>query len=225
MVDGTALSFLDGYLYRVMVEMLRSTGVQESGLYDFYKARIEQERCALSGYDRLLVDYISRKFDPQSRRVLHAGIGVGTLASALALAGFQVAGLERDRGRFAAASQLRHAVAQSWPVVADRYELIAGTFPTTVADSGWVDPRTILVFTNCGSGWSEAFTIEIINLFPRFGDVILDARLFGRVRDLETEREVLIASMRARGLWAMPLVETNRLGAYYFHLHRPQGAP
>lgn len=224
MLNAATLSFLDGYLYRVLVEMLRSAGTKGSGLYDFYRARIEQERCALSGYDRILLNYLTSNFDQDSRRVMHAGIGVGTLASALALAGFNVRGLERDGGRFSAASRVRLAVMQTWPAIAERYELIAGTFPTAVMDSDWIDRHTILVFTNCGSDWTDDFTNTIIDLFPRFGDVILDARLFGKIRDSEADRKALILRIQDRGLKATALRETNRLGAYYFHLHQPQAA-
>ena len=220
MVDAAALSFLDGYLYRVMVEMLRSEGTQESGLYDFYKARIEQERYALSGYDRLLLGYLSANFDADKQKVLHAGIGVGTLACALALAGFKVAGLERDRGRTIAASRVRSAVIERWPAIEERYQLMPGTFPTTFIGSDWIDNRTILVFTNCGSDWPEELTNSIIDLFPSFCGVVLDARLFGKVRDSEDEQQALVSRIQGRGLTATPLPETNRLGAYYFHFQR-----
>jgi len=223
MVDEAALSFLDGYLYRVMIEMLRSEGTQESGLYDYYKARIEQERYALSGYDRILLGYLSANFDSASQKVLHAGIGVGTLACALALAGFKVAGLERDRGRTIAASRVRSAVIDRWPAIEERYQLIPGTFPTTLDGTDWIGDRTILVFTNCGSDWSEESTDEIIDLFPRVCGVILDARLFGKVRNGEEERRALVARIQGRGLTATPLPETNRLGAYYFHFQRQAG--
>lgn len=223
MVDEAALSFLDGYLYRVMIEMLRSEGTQESGLYDYYKARIEQERHALSGYDRILLGYLSANFDSSEQRVLHAGIGVGTLACALALAGFKVAGLERDRGRTIAASRVRSAVIDRWPVIEERYQLMPGTFPATVNGTDWIGDRTILVFTNCGAGWSEEFTDEIIDLFPSVCGTILDARLFGKVREGEEERQALVARIQGRGLTAKPLPETNRLNAYYFHFERQAG--
>jgi len=218
MIDIETLSFLDGYIYRVMARMLRSDGPQESGLYDFYKARIERERRALSGYDRLLFAYLTSHFEPNDQQVLHAGIGVGTLASALAVSGFRVAGLERDDGRFKAASRVRAAVCDAWPEVAERYEVVAGTFPTTVLSPSWTSGRTILLFTNCAADWTDAFTDSIIDLFPRFGGVLLDSRLFGRVRDAEDERESLMRAIERRGLTATPLLETRGLGAYYHHI-------
>ena len=65
---------------------------------------------------------------------------------------------------------------------------------------------------------------RMIDLFPRFGGVILDARLFGQVLNAEEERQALVARIQSRGLTATPLAETNRLGAYYFHFHAQPGA-
>lgn len=225
MVDAEKLSFLNGYLYRVMVDMLRSDGADASGLYEFYRARIEQERSALSGYDRVLFNYMRTHFDPVERRVVHAGIGLGTLASALAVGGFSVCGLEEDRRRFGAATRLRTALADVWPAAAERYDLIGGSFPVVLSGTSWVAPETILVFTNCGSGWAQEFSNSVIASFPRFGDVILDARLFGIVRQLPEERAALIAKIEAQGLMATPIPETNPLGAYYHHIRRRRDDP
>lgn len=220
MVDREVLSFLDGYMYRVLLDMLRSTGAEESGLYDFYKARLELERHALTGYDRFLVDYLVAHFDRGHRSVVHAGIGVGTLTSALALAGFSVIGLERDRKRFIAASRVRTAVCDMWSEVAHRYRLIEGTFPAAVLNTPSVSQNGILVFTNCGAGWSDTFTNNIIDHFSYFGDVLLDARLFGIVRDAPEERDALIKAIRQRGLAATALPQTQSFGAYYHHIKR-----
>jgi len=225
MVGAEKLAFLDGYLFRVMVDMLRSTGTEASGLYDFYKARIEQEGTALSGYDRILFEYVRASFDPAERRVVHAGIGLGTLASALALGRFNVSGLERDGARFGAATRIRSALADIWPAAAQRYDLMAGSFPTALLDTSWIAPRTILIFTNCGSGWSDEFTDDATALFPRFGDIILDARLFGRVREIPEERDALIAKIEAQGLAVKPIPKTNPLGAYYYHMRHHQDGP
>jgi len=225
MVGREKLAFLDGYLFRVMVDMLRSTGTEASGLYEFYKARIEQEGTALSGYDRILFEYVRANFDPAERRVVHAGVGLGTLASALAIGGFNVSGLERDGGRFGAATRIRSALADIWPAAAERYDLIAGVFPTVLLDTPLIAPQSILIFTNCGSNWSDDFTDSIIELFPRFGDVILDARLFGVIRELPEERSALIARIEAKGLTATPIPETSPLNAYYYHMRHRQDRP
>jgi len=220
MVDREVLSFLDGYMYRVLLDMLRSAGAEESGLYDFYKARLELERHALTGYDCFLLEYLVAHFDRGSRSVVHAGIGVGTLTTALAVAGFGVTGLERDRKRYLAASRVRAAVCYIWSDVAGRYRLIEGTFPAAVLDTPSVSENSILVFTNCGADWSSSFTNSIIDLFSRFGDVLLDTRLFGTVRNAPEERDALIDAIRQRGLTVTALPETQQLGAYYHHIKR-----
>jgi hypothetical protein len=225
MVEAEEVAFLNGYLFRVMVDMLRSNGTEASGFYDFYKARVEQERTALSGYDRILLSYIGRHFEPSERAIVHAGIGLGTLASALAVAGFQVHGIERDPSRFDAATRVRAAVIDMWPEAAERYKLIVGSFPAVLVETTWIGSRAVLVFTNCGSGWPEELVEEVISLFPQFGDVILDARLFGTVRDLPEERADLIARIEANGFTAVPIPETNPIGAYYYHIQRPEDRP
>lgn len=221
LVGADKLSFLDGYLYRAMIDMMLSAGPTASGLYDFYKARIEQEGTALSGYDRILFEYVRTRFHPSERRLLHAGIGLGTLACALAMGGFTVCGLDQDGGRLEAAHRMRSALADIWPSAAGRYDIVGGTFPEVPLDTSWIAPQTILVFTNCASGWSQEFSDSVIALFPRFGGVILDARLFGIVRELPEQREALIARIEALGLTATPIPETDRLGAYYHHF-RPR---
>jgi len=224
MKGAEGLAFLNGYLFRVMVDMLRSEGTEASGLYDFYKARIEQEHTALSGYDRILLDYIGRHFDAAQHAILHAGIGLGTLASALAVAGFQVCGVERDPKRFDAATRLRDAVTDFWPQAAARYELVAGSFPDALVETIWIGPRSVLLFTNCATGWPDDLMEEVIALFPQFSDVILDARLFGTVRDLPEDRAALISRIEATGLAALPIPDANHLGAYYHHIRPSHGA-
>ncbi len=135
---GTERSpFLDGYLFRVMVDMLRSAGTETSDLYNFYKPRIEQEGYALSGYDRILFEYVRTNFDPAKRKVADAGIGLG----ALAMEGFNVDGQENDVGRFGAATRIRSAMVDVLPGAAARCDLIAGSFPAALPDTP--SPETI----------------------------------------------------------------------------------
>jgi hypothetical protein len=212
------LPFLNGYLFREMVSMLRAGGPESTGLYSYYKARIEREQSALSGYDLILYSYMLERFSREDRQIVHAGIGLGTLASALAQGGFMVVGIESDERRFQAANRLRAALLEAWPCAADRYTLIFGEFPGVLDDTDWTTTKSILVFTNCGAGWSDQLTANIISQFSLFGDVILDSRLFGRVRDEAEERDTLMRQIEEAGLVAIPIPETAALGAFYYHL-------
>lgn len=218
--NSDELMFLDEFLFEIMLRMLRSDGVDASGLYAFYQARIEQGLGALTAYDRMLFDYVLANFDRKSRRFVHAGIGIGTLTSALAVAGCAISGIESDAPRYRAASRVRAALLDLWPATAQRYELLGGEFPTIVDGTSLASPETVLIFTNCGAGWPEELTARIIAALPAFGDVILDARLFGNVRDSPEERQALMERIEAAGMVATPIAQTPPM-TFYYHL-RPQ---
>lgn len=223
-LDPTAeLAFLDGYLLRVIVEMLASSGLEESGLYAYYERRVEITRSALSAYDKVLLDYVVKNFDKAAWRIVHAGIGIGTLTSALVVAGYAVAGVERDAGRFQAASQVRKALAQIWPSQVEGYSLIQGEFPTIIEGARWKSRDVLLIFTNCVAGWSEPLTESIIASFPAYGSVILDTQLFGRIRDMPEERQALVQDIEGHGLTIEPIAGMPSY-AYYYHISRERGA-
>ncbi len=217
--DPSNLDFFDGYLFRVMVDILKADGVDTSGLYNYYRVRIQNNGQALSGYDRMLVQYARTHFDPQQRKIVHAGTGIGTLPSGLAAVGFATAGIEQDSQRFRAANRLRDAIADAWPAAAERYLLILGEFPKSLALTPWISPESVLMFTNCVASWSDELTTHIIGSFRGFGDVILDTRVFGIVRDTPEERLALLDRIEAQGLKSKA-IEKNPVGSFYVHLQR-----
>lgn len=212
------LSFLDGYLYRVMVDLLKSEGAS-AGLYAFYEDRIENQGRALSLYDRAIFDYVLANFDLGDRQIVHAGIGLGTLGLALATAGYRVTGIEQDEQRFRIASHVQGAVEDAWPAVAERYAIVAGEFPTVLRGTALLGPDTVLIFTNCGATWSDELTARIIASLASCGDVILDARLFGEVRNSPDERRQLLDRVRDQGMVAAPIA-TSPPDSYYHHVKK-----
>lgn len=124
--SGTSnLAFLDGYLVRIMVDMLKLEG-PDAGLFGYYVGRIEGG-CAFSHPDRILLSkFRLAHFDRQKRCVVHAGIGLGTLTAALAVAGYTVAGVEWEGARRQAADRVRDSLIQEWPPVAENYKLMGG---------------------------------------------------------------------------------------------------
>ena len=219
-IDSTTLPFLDGYLFRVLVNILRSEGAEASGLYNYYEGRIEEQGRALSHYDHILFDYICEAFDRNERRFVHVGSGAGTLTSALAMAGYRIAGIERDEGRFRAATCVKSALADAWPAAMQRYDLVFGEFPTALKRTSWLAKDTVLIFTNCASSWSPTLTESIVASIRGCGDALFDARLFGKIRDSRDERDALLRQLGAAGLAATPIVTTPP-DAFYHHL-RPR---
>lgn len=218
------LAFLDGYLFRVMLSILKAEGADASGLYEFYQARIERAGYALSEYDRMLLNYAHAHFDPRSRRIVHAGTGLGTLPAALAAMGHTVAGIEQDESRFRTAVRLRAALTEAWPSAAERYVLIPGEFPTVLGETSWISADTVLIFTNCGAGWSEELTDRIIGSFSSYGDIILDTRLFGNIRNTPEERATLMGRFEAQGLMGTSIAGSPR-NAFYHHLQPRRPTP
>jgi hypothetical protein len=219
------LSFLNGYLFREMVIMLRTDGPEASGLYSFYEARIEQERSALSRYDRILVKYLFEQRSEARRRIIHAGIGLGTLAASLSFVGFEIAGVESDQKRYFSATRLHNALADACPKAARRYHVIYGEFPAVLKNTAWTDSRPTLVFTNCGGTWSPDLMEETIRLMPSFGDVILDARLFGIVREDPEDRAELVRRIEAQGLRGILIPGMSGLNAFYYHFKAQDVGP
>lgn len=216
MADLDHLAFLDGYLFRTLVDILHSEDPSESGLYYYYQFRIENQRIALSAYDHALARYVSDQFPDNSRPIVHAGTGLGTLPCALATLGYRVAGVEQNEKRLKAAKRVHAALAQAWPEDAGRYELIAGQFPDVLEGTSWMKPQTILIFTNCISSWSEEQTARAIASFGNCGDVLLDTLTFGNLRGEEREQQILITQIEAQGFTVAPM--SNR-PPYTFFCH------
>jgi hypothetical protein len=210
------LAILDEYMLRVMGDMLKAEGPTSSGLYGYYQSRIESGGHALSDYDRFLFDFIADNFDRGRRRIVHAGCGLGTLAFPLAMAGYKVIGVERDQARYRAASRMRCALAEAWPEATQTCELMLGEYPVAVDRTSWLSAETVLVFTNCEASWAPPLTDTIIASLRACGDVILDARLFGGIRDSAEERTRLIRTIEAAGLVVAPIRSTPP-GTFYHH--------
>ena len=155
-----ALDFLDGYLFREMVVMLRADGPEASGLYNYYQSRIQDGRRAMSPYDRVLVRYLVQHFADAQRIILHAGIGLGTLATALARLGFRVGGVEADHRRFKAASRLHGTLAENWPDAAARYDVIYGEFPTALKDTSWIGNSISPSNASTNCAWTRVWAMR-----------------------------------------------------------------
>jgi hypothetical protein len=207
------LDFLDGYLFRLLQEIAGDRGLGRSGFETYYGHRLAEKIGGLIEYEERLARYLLDGY--AGRRVVHAGIGIGTLACALACNGMTVAGIEFNRRRVKSAHRLRAAIIEIWPEVEGRYEIIQGVYPTVLtappirtawlpsrrsrpsAPSGWLDANAILVFTNVAYSWSETVLAAIIDTMPRFAEVLLDLRTFGIVREDDRARTALFERIAA----------------------------
>ena len=216
---SVSLDFLDGYLFRLLQEIADKHGLEESGFDNYYGYRIEQRIGGLIEYEEDLARFLLDGYS--GRRVVHAGIGIGTLACALACNGMTVAGIEYYPKRVMSARRLRTAIATVWPEVEARYEIIEGIFPQALMPApappasrllpwrrkvaqqppmsagSWLDSNAILVFTNVANNWNDRTQASIFESFPRFAEVLLDLRLFGSIRETDEERTDLFDRIAA----------------------------
>ncbi len=73
-----SLDFLDGYLFRLLQEIVSKHGLEDSGFENYYGSRIAEKIGGLIEYEERLARYLLKGYP--GRRVVHAGIGVGVLA-------------------------------------------------------------------------------------------------------------------------------------------------
>src|SRR5262249_40495699 len=121
------LDFLDGYLFRLLQEIAARDGLEQSGFLNYYGYRIANKIGRLIEYEECLARYLLA--ESSDRRVVHAGMGLGTLACALACNGMTVTGIEAHANRVKSARLLRSALIEIWPEVADRYHIVEGFYP------------------------------------------------------------------------------------------------
>jgi hypothetical protein len=222
---SVSLDFLDGYLFRLLQEIAGDHGLERSGFENYYGYRLTAKIGGLIEYEESLARHLIERY--AGRRIVHAGIGVGTLACALACNGMTVAGVESYAKRVQSARYLREALIEIWPEIETRYEIIAGTFPHALMPSAasapqpsrflpwrrrtaksavharpgpagqWLDSGAILIFTNVVNNWNDRVATAIFEALPRFAEVFLDLRLFGTAREAEEDRADLFHRIAA----------------------------
>lgn len=244
---SVSLDFLDGYLFRLLQEIRSRQGLERSGFDNYYDYRLTQKIGGLIEYEESLARHLLEAYP--GRRIVHAGIGIGTLACALACNGMTVAGVEYYPKRVASARHLRAALIETWPDVEARYEIIEGTFPQALMPSApaptptprtfrfmpwrrapkpspgpssagkWLDTNAILIFTNVVSTWGDHTQDSIFECLPRFAEVLLDLRLFGKMRETDQERTDLFdrIAATARSAERLPqLAEGSHFARFVF---------
>jgi hypothetical protein len=221
---SVSLDFLDGYLFRLLQEIAGKHGIEKSGFDNYYAYRLQQNIGGLIEYEASLARHLLDEYP--GRRIVHAGMGIGTLACALACNGMTVGGVESYGKRVESARHLRAAMIETWPEVEARYEIIDGNYPQALmpatptrtsrtvlpwrrrpekpapADESrslgpWFDSGALLIFTNVVTSWTEDVSAAIFESLPRFSEVFLDLRLFGTMKDTEEERTVLFDRIAA----------------------------
>lgn len=158
----------------VLSDRLQTMGSTESGLYDFYDARIRQGRI-IQDYELAVGRFVLDL--PSAPSIVDIGSGIGILACALAATGRRTFSVEGDGRRIAAQQALIDGVNQDHPELLKTLTLCGGVFPDIAVPEG---PKVAL-FTNVVAGQGEAVTRNIIKALGEYDYILFDAlRFFNR---------------------------------------------
>ncbi|HQT15750.1 MAG: hypothetical protein B7Y08_29760 [Rhodospirillales bacterium 24-66-33] len=194
LAPSVSLDFLDGYLFRLLQEIVADRGAEKSGFFDYYSSRLTDKIGGLMEYEERLARYLLANCT--GHHIVHAGTGIGTLPCALACNGMTVTAIESLRPRVESARRIRAAIVDIWPEIDPRYNIITGVYPDAL-DSKQYSPDATLVFTNVASDWNVDQEMSIIQSMQGFGQAVLDLRLFGHVRNEEADRAELFNRIAA----------------------------
>ena len=204
------LRFFDGYFSRLIQEHGACMGDA------YYKNRVEQRVGALAEYDDAIVRWVMCKWPPEARPyVVHAGTGMGFLATILAVNGCHVLALDYYQPCAEAAQAVKDALVGLVPEIADRLTIGCAGYPEgatavpsikTVSSPAGLD--RLLVFTNVGAGWDLERFERVVTSFVDYDYVILSLRLFGQIRESPEEWQALADDIAK---WA-PIAECYEFG-------------
>lgn len=169
-----AAEFCDRAALRILDHRLSTMGTAESGLYDFYEARLRQGRI-IQDYELAVGQFVLGLTNAPS--VVEVGSGIGILACSLAATGRRTFSVEGDGRRIAAQQALIDGIEQDHPGRLKALTVCAGVFPDVVVPEG---PKVAL-FTNLVAGQSETVTRDIIKALRGYDYIVFDAlRFFNR---------------------------------------------
>ncbi|MGE5268587.1 MAG: hypothetical protein ACM3JG_02820 [Thiohalocapsa sp.] len=205
-----AVAWLTDLLLPAMRYRAGRLGGDESGAFDFYRARIAAGQVFLDYEVRLLKAIIAQGLPIDE--IHEIGCGWGQLVFLLAWNGFKATGFEVDERRFAGALCLHQILAQVDPSRTERARIRNEFFPPLDRP----DPaRSAVIATNVVIGNPHLFEEEMIWGLRRYRFAIIDVDRFCRQRRPE-ERPGLIALVEESGLRNLgPFCEAGADGTFY----------
>ena len=167
-------------------------GVDGSGLFDYYRTRLESGRL-VQDQDIAVANLLIRFIRPFDRyHVLRAGLG--EIAFVLAEMGRETRAFDNDWARHGALAEgARHiAKLRRWPRRRLTVERLDFAPPATRGE-------TICVAVQGAFPVSVAEEDAVLDLIGQYDALLMTPRVFLRVRESKEEQSVLIEKLRARG--------------------------
>lgn len=171
-------------------EWIEASPEHRSAAGDYYTTRLVQGQFLLDP-DLAIARYSQKHFDREVR-FFELGFGFGELSLSLALSGFHTVGFETDAGRYAGASALVASLAQQGADIS-RLSLIYGAYPDLLRlDGRDLDGESVFVSTNVTSSLVMETIDRVMRSLRHFDHLIIDLSRFGEVRDVATQRALIV---------------------------------
>ncbi|WP_417788602.1 hypothetical protein [Terasakiella pusilla] len=171
-------------------ERIASLGKTESGAYDYYAARIENN-CLLSADEAKLAQQLAETY-PKDTIFYEIGAGAGTLCLALAAYGYRCVAIESDRRRFEAALDIQESLSAYLPDFENYFmveQAIFGVDPVLYMSS-LTGPK-VGVITNLVNSWVDEKAPLIIGSLSKFQEAVFNPLRIGHNRTIGEQDEIL----------------------------------
>jgi predicted RNA methylase len=183
---------VDAALVGLHRERLASLGAEQSGLFHHYKVLVERGR--LIGFrERGVVDLIERRL-PAYQRYCVLRAGLGELALLLAASGRKVVACEPDEARVQAIEAGRAHLAALGLLVRDALEIHRGLGPPQ-----GLERPSLGIGLGVLHVLDEAAAAPLTPPMALVDDLLIDLRLFLRLREDPAEREAVAGDLKALG--------------------------
>jgi hypothetical protein len=179
-------SRVDEIMLACHAERYSRLGLEESGLYQHYKILLDGGSLILESV-REVANLLSN-FMPKYDHYVVTNVGLGELAFLLAACGLSVTALEqyamRCRGVEAGLARLR----ESDPAAADRCLVMQGYLPDSLTPT----PNTLAVAIDALVPHERADEATLLRKFAAFDALLVNPRLFLRLRETKEEQDEVI---------------------------------
>lgn len=163
---------------------------------DLYAAKVAQST-PLEAYELAIAGEIAQRFPVGLSRIVEIGTGWGGLSMLLARHGFEVLGFEGNGNRYAACRWHFGELIKRYPALGANLMVPRdGLFPEAFGETTLArDKINVCVATNITHSYNAEHQQDIIEAATRFDELILDLGRFGRSRDTQEERDLLLRTL------------------------------
>lgn len=202
---------LQDLLVPVLRYRIQQLGLDGSGAYNFYGARVERGGI-FSDYDLALTNKLLG-CGLGIRKVHEIGCGFGQLVFLLGWNGFNAVGYEADRGRARTARYVRDVLNVIDRDLTSNVDLLEGEFPSCALSP---DRATLVLTTNLVATRSRLQQLAVLEAMRRYPFVLADIQRFFDLKPGVEEEPAVLAKFAEAGLRDGRLfLDMGASGRYY----------